>query len=353
MKKFYSLFVAIFLLFIGAGTAAAQLTIDPGTKYYLKSGEKFVYDDDGCANLAENIEDAAQFVICNTGMGYTFACEALSLNIDTECGDVIFESDPEYFDVSGTNSSFTLYSSYKGKYIGNYGVLSAMDDDPSMYFSIVPVGGGSGDSDIITSVTTALDGGDHHHYATFYSSEAWLVPEGGRYDNVEVYVISEVDANNNLVEVKVAQTGEVVPGECAVLLRTINEQTFTIKKSSETPVTITANNLLDGTDDPTDNIHEDGYVYYILSKADGVPGFYWQKGTDGSYVNNGAHKAYLRLENNGGASNGFTFRFDDNLTSVQSVTTQENATIYNLQGLRVSGKAAGVYVKNGKKFIVR
>lgn len=352
MKKFYSLFVAIFLLFIGAGTAAAQLTIEPGTKYYLMYGDKYVCESMNFPDLTDDIASALQFTIEYDAGSYVFNCSKGYLESDEV--DALKFGSLDYFDISGTNDSFDIYCSYG--YITTFSSLYfEFQNTSDTNFHIVPVVGGSGDSNVITSVTTALDGGNHHHYATFYSSEAWLVPEGGRYDNVEVYVISEVDANNNLVEVKVAETGQVVPGECAVLLRTINEQTFTIKKSSETPVTITANNLLKGTDVDTPNIHADGYVYYILSKADGVPGFYYQKGcTDGSYVNNGAHKAYLRLEKtNGGSSNGFTFRFDDNLTSVQSVTTQENATIYNLQGQRVSGKAAGVYVKNGKKFIVR
>lgn len=349
MKKFYSLFVAMFLLFIGAGTAAAQLTIDPGTQYYLKSGEKFVYNDNGCANLTDNEDKAIQFVISNVGMGYTFTCGAKSLNIDSEFGDVIFESYPEYFDVSGTNSSFTLYSSWVEKYIGDYGVLCAMDDDPNMYFSIVPVGGGSGDNSTIPINFALHENG--YYYTTFFSSKDWVVPECDG-----VYVITQIDGNEISLGSPIAHKNDVVKGGTAVLIRSMKSGSSVIKEAtSGTPIEGPAGNLLDGTDDDTPNIHADGYVYYILSKADGVPGFYYQKGcTDGSYVNNGAHKAYLRLEKtNGGSSNGFTFRFDDNLTSVQSIATQKKATIYNLQGQRVSGKAAGVYVKNGKKFIVR
>jgi hypothetical protein len=85
---------------------------------------------------------------------------------------------------------------------------------------------------------------------------------------------------------------------------------------------------------------------YILTKADGVIDFYPAKGTLGM------NKAYLA-----NVSDGFSAvrMVVDETTVIEGVSTEKvDAPIYDLTGRRVLNTAkGGIYIQNGKKFIVK
>lgn len=92
---------------------------------------------------------------------------------------------------------------------------------------------------------------------------------------------------------------------------------------------------------------------YILSKKNGRVAFYW--------LNNAtlaANKAYYEATSTNGVI-GFSFDGDGNTSSIMPVvnvnaTTDANAAVYDLMGRRVNGTPQrGIYIKSGKKFIVR
>lgn len=95
---------------------------------------------------------------------------------------------------------------------------------------------------------------------------------------------------------------------------------------------------------------------YQLAKENDVVGFYRQV-EDGVSLNCGAHKAFLVVPSTVAASNArFVFPGQEGtLTGINAVAADDAEAIYNLQGKRVSREnlRAGVYVKNGKKFIVK
>lgn len=193
--------------------------------------------------------------------------------------------------------------------------------------------------------TLGQEGSDY--YGTYYANHAWEIPAG-----YEAYVVTGVDGGQMTLE---EVTGTVVGANTAVILKGARSENLPIQFSLETGYT-NANNMLRGTVEDFNNIHEDGYKYYVMTYAQGGGnlGFYWQNGSgDGSTVNCAAHKAYLRVPVAGGASNGFRFRFDD-VTAIEGINTEaDNAPVFNLQGQRVNAAKAGVYVKNGRKFIVK
>lgn len=333
MKKFYSLFLTMLLAFAGAGNIWAD-TYPSGTTVDVSD------------LMTGDILEWGVTVTNDNSIGLLF-------DVYVYESQMAYEASPKDYSNYVWYTEITLGS---GDYLFDEGTtfkveVDAEDGEASDYsvYIIAQVASGN---DILVNFSLEEN---YMYYTTFFSSKDWIVPLcNGR--PVDVYAVSTVNGNEIVLGSPIATSGNVVKGGTAVIMACMQSGSTTVKEAtSGTPIVGPAGNLLEGTDVDTPNIHEDGYVYYILSKADGVPGFYYQKGcADGSYVNNGAHKAYLRLKKtNGGNSNGFTFRFDGNPTSVQSIATQENATIYNLQGQRVSGKAAGVYVKNGKKFIVR
>lgn len=93
---------------------------------------------------------------------------------------------------------------------------------------------------------------------------------------------------------------------------------------------------------------------YQLAKENDLVGFYRQV-ADGVSLKCGAHKAFLVVPSTVAASNArFVFPGQDGeLTGISGMATDNVETIYNLQGQRVTATKAGVYVKNGRKFIVK
>lgn len=99
----------------------------------------------------------------------------------------------------------------------------------------------------------------------------------------------------------------------------------------------------------------DGYANYILAKgADDVVKFYQSEG--GTLA---ANKAYLKIPTSAMAASRslrLTFTDDDETTGIDTVRgseEDEDAPVYNLNGQRVGNLRSGVYVKNGKVFIVK
>ncbi len=79
--------------------------------------------------------------------------------------------------------------------------------------------------------------------------------------------------------------------------------------------------------------------------------------TGGSFIN-GSHKAYLPVSNAPVAgSNGFSFRFEDGMTTCIDNVNRESdnvETIYDLTGRRVEAiTAPGIYIVNGNKVLVK
>lgn len=91
---------------------------------------------------------------------------------------------------------------------------------------------------------------------------------------------------------------------------------------------------------------------YILAKPDAKPlGFYKPATGDGSWC--GAGTAYLATTYTPGAR-GF-FGLDDDATSIEAVKAEQkmNGECYNLAGQRVAQPTKGLYIVNGKKYIVK
>ena len=99
---------------------------------------------------------------------------------------------------------------------------------------------------------------------------------------------------------------------------------------------------------PTDNAN-----FFILGKKNGRVAFY--------YLSNqvlAANKAYYEYKGTTSAKS-LVFRFDDDNISTgislpETIETTGDAVIYDLSGRRVAGTAKkGVYIRNGKKYIVK
>lgn len=204
--------------------------------------------------------------------------------------------------------------------------------------------------EIVNVSVKGYDSEENKYYGTFYSEYDWVVPTG-----CTAYVVTDV-ANGQMTLTTLAYAGDVVAHEHAVILQSDYsiESTPAAIGNSAYPIQDSRNML--GGSLTTQIVGGDGAKYYALSKKNNKLGFYWDPVTqdEGATVECPAHKAYLRVPVGNGASNALSFRFDDIVTDINSANIErENAPVYNLQGQRVNATEAGVYVKNGKKIIVK
>lgn len=200
-----------------------------------------------------------------------------------------------------------------------------------------------------TKAPINVDGKGTTYWSTFYASNNRLLPEG-----VTAYAVkSNNDGRAQLV--KVAEGGQVIPGGHGYLLSTANENGFCLTPSENAPVEVSTENLLMGSDEAM-TFNDANYTYYILGKSGENVGFYWQKGTSGTKVNNAAHKAFLRVPASRGAKF-LSFTFGEETTGINGITAsdaeQNGTALYNLAGQRVAKGYKGLVIKNGKKYLVK
>ena len=183
-------------------------------------------------------------------------------------------------------------------------------------------------------------------YATlYYGDRALTVPEG---------VVAKTYAVENglLVNTKEYVAGDVIPQATAVVLKG-KEGTYTFE-SATTEGTAPGKSDLYGYDTEQNTSVDNAKYYYKLSLDDNGAnvGFYWGQ-DNGAAFTSGAHKAFLAVKE---AIASKAFSFDREVTAVKSVgLNPARDAVYSLAGMRMlpSRLPAGVYIKNGKKIIVK
>ena len=233
------------------------------------------------------------------------------------------------------NSSQPRFACYKSSDTNPYGTQNAVQ----LYVE-------SDLEDVTLTITPA-------GYATlYYSDRALKVPEG-----VTAKTYKVVDCK--LAESKTYASGSKIPkGEAVVLKGAPGEYTF---KVTSTPQQKDADNMLKGSDEA--EMTTGGNYYYALQakSKDGKhgPGFYWMNST-GARFENGAHKAYLALDEKfagaqavGGAKE--FYLFDEVTTGISGIdaASADHTEMYNLNGQRVDRGYKGVVIKNGKKIVIK
>ena len=179
---------------------------------------------------------------------------------------------------------------------------------------------------------------DTSEWSTFYQPYPVALPEG-----VNAYIVTAAASDY----VTLTRFEGTIPANTAVILNNGEPMGEAVDVDFST-------NLLKGTTVDT-YIDEPAYV---LSKVDGVLGFYKAEMTDGTWLNN-ATKAYLPAnavpaELQDAAS--FSFRFGEGTTGISEVKGESGNVkgIYDLTGRRVEAiTAPGIYIIDGVKRVVR
>lgn len=162
-------------------------------------------------------------------------------------------------------------------------------------------------------------------------------------------------------ETGIVENGYYVPANTGVLVYSTDATAsyyFPEKAQTVTLPALPANQLKPAPAKGVEFTPEDGYKYYKLaydnySARTGL-GFYWGAKNAGAFkVKPGT--AYLAVPESE-VNNAKGFAFDSETTGIENVNVavNQNKTIYNLNGQRVSNMSqAGLYIVNGKKVVIR
>jgi len=188
-------------------------------------------------------------------------------------------------------------------------------------------------------------------FSSLYYGEVNLeVPAG-----VEAYTYV-IDGGKLEVNTTYSEGDQIPAGEAVVIKGSAGNYSFAVKAPTSN---CDASNVLKGTDHKA--MTEGGTYYYALSlNANNDPssvGFYWMK-SDGSAFVNGAHKAYLALDQTfaelaGTTVKAFILPSEDDATGIEGVqeVQEDQGAIYNLAGQRLQKMQKGINIVNGKKIL--
>lgn len=181
--------------------------------------------------------------------------------------------------------------------------------------------------------------------------------------NDDVIVNTVVVENNSLVSLALDKTtaniggkevtGYYVPAKTGVLINSIDETVtyYVVKNKEVEPVDGDFNMLKPASEQMTEGFKFYKLAYDNYTEKTGL-GFYWGAAEGGAFtVKPGL--AYLAVPQ-AQAANVKGFSFDGTQTGINGVeATAAKGAIYNLNGQRVEKAQRGIYIQNGKKFIVK
>lgn len=197
-----------------------------------------------------------------------------------------------------------------------------------------------------TMVMTAdLKDAGEYALGTFSAPYMVTIPEG-----VTAYVATETNQSTLILE-ELTLTNNILPANTPVVLKSDEAGVYPMLQTTGTADEITLPNLLAGT--ASDRKLTPSTGAFVLSQANGETGFY---SYTGSAI--GAFKAYLpKTTADGEQIRVKSIQFpSEGTTGVENIKNNvetKNAPIYNLNGQRVINPTKGIYIKNGKKFIVK
>lgn len=188
-------------------------------------------------------------------------------------------------------------------------------------------------------------------FGTYYNSNSYILPEG-----LTAFGYTTANTDGTLVKTDVFNGGDVVPANAALVVKGNTGKYECYATDKEATKTLDGN-LLKGVAAYKEIPVESGFKRYVLTKVNGVLGFYQ---TQSGNIKVPANRAYLELTKAQAQAVSF-FQLDGETTGIENATaTTKEApkAIYTLSGVRLKatttqGLPAGAYVVNGKVVIVK
>lgn len=188
-------------------------------------------------------------------------------------------------------------------------------------------------------------------FGTYYNSNSYILPEG-----LTAFGYTKANTDGTLVKTEEFTGGDVVPANAALVVKG-NTGNYECYATDQVATKTLEGNLLKGVAAYKEFLVESGIKRYVLTKVNGVLGFYQ---TQSGNIKVPANRAYLELKEAQAQAVSF-FQLDGETTGIENATaTTKEApkAIYTLSGVHLKatttrGLPAGAYVVNGKVVIVK
>lgn len=209
------------------------------------------------------------------------------------------------------------------------------------------------------SVAKAVDG-----YSTYVADFAYVMPA-----ELKGYAVA-LAAKEDAIITELAYDAEAeVPSLTPLLIKTSetygeeeNVKTYYPAVLNKEVSAYSEDNYLEyqrAADGATTKTMKSGSVYYykLTSNSEGKAGFYWGATSGAAFAMTKGSTAYLTVPQSMVLPiQGFVIDGNGETTGIDTVESEtEKAAVYNLQGIRMTGAKLpkGVYISNGKKFMVK
>lgn len=186
--------------------------------------------------------------------------------------------------------------------------------------------------------------GEGYALGTFSAPYNVELPAG-----VSAYIATQNNTTSITLQ-ELTLTDNILPANTPVVLKSDTEGFYPMKQTATSATSISETNLLEGTGGER-TLSSGAFV--LSSSATNEAGFY---NYTGSAI--GAFKAYLPKTTADGEqvrvkSIQFPGEGTTGINNIENTVESKNAPIYNLKGQQVTNPTKGVYIQNGKKFIVK
>lgn len=158
-------------------------------------------------------------------------------------------------------------------------------------------------------------------------------------------------------KVKAFGPGKLLPKQTGFILKATPNSTVSYRAYVDGVEEDVTGNLLVGTA-TGEEFSVSGNRYFVLANGDDGIGFYKQGIRNGTSIKLPAHRAGLCLPSSVSSAKGIIVDFDSTIDgtateigSAQTVDTEKNEKLYDLQGRRTEHPSHGIYIVNRKKIV--
>ena len=297
------------------GTSNGGNATSPESKYVLNGTTTLSFDIAPWINSGSGTVEAGNVIITLTNATFSDDSPTTTFNTNTL---IPGQFNKKVFEIKGEGKKVKI--DFAGNYI-------------RFFLDNVVVGGGAQPA--------------HEINLTFSSAGylTWVATadiDFSQTEGVTAYQITEA-TSKKITMVEVNQ----VPKGAAVMLK--GSGTKTLKRTSEEVADLSDNKMLACTDGSVTGNGVNGVTntdVYVLGNGKSGLGFYMLKGTLQ------AGKGYLKVSEEGNAKDFIGFEVTTGVKTIE-IKDDDDAAIYNLQGIRVAHPRKGIYVKNGKKYVIK
>ena len=198
------------------------------------------------------------------------------------------------------------------------------------------------------------------YVSTYVADFAYVMPK-----HITGHTVALADKQDVIVTEKAFRPGDEVPAFTPLLIKSDEDYDAEENSRNYNPAVINktveayeGDNMLEYTRDGdgfTKTSKNMSVYYYKLAIKEGNVGFYWGKADGAAFKMTKPSTAYLTVPQSSSVQ-GFVLNLEEGeTTGIATVVTNEDAPIYNLQGIRMNGKnlPKGIYIQGGKKFMVK